>query len=298
MNSIFCTICTATFNRKKELNKLYDSLNKQTLNNFEWIIIDDGSTDDTELQILEWKKKELKYNIKYIKTENRGKHKAINKGIEIAEGKMLVIVDSDDYLTNNAIETIYNYEKSIQNNKDKKWGGIAFNKCYENKQIIGQTFNGEYVDCTSIERNKYNIIGDKLEVFYTYVLKENKFPEFENEKFLTENILWYNIAKKGYYLRWINEAICICKYQEDGLTKNIYKHFKTSPQGTLLFVKNNIECLGNNLRNRIKYYSFYSKVVYDYKNIEKTALELGTTQIKLKFYNLIRKISERLKGRN
>ena len=289
----FLTICTPTYNRKHILVNLYKSLKKQTVFDFEWLIIDDGSEDGTEELVNSSIKLDNQFDMYYYKCNNGGKHRAINKALDIAKGKMFFIVDSDDYLTEDAVEKIIKYESTLP--KEEKFAGIAFSKGFEDKTLVGTTFKGEFVDATSIERRKYNILGDKAEIFYTSVLKENKFPEFEGEKFITEAVVWNRIAKKGYKIRWFQDIIYICEYRDDGLTKLGYTKFKESPKGLLLYIKESIEYLNLNLLERLSRYSYYSKAVYENKNIKKASEDLGIKETTLKFAILLRKIVEKIK---
>jgi glycosyltransferase involved in cell wall biosynthesis len=212
------TVFTPTYNRGYIINALYESLLRQDLKNFEWVVIDDGSTDNTEELFSTWTKLDNGFDIKYKKITNGGKHRAINEGVGVAEGRLFFIVDSDDYITDDAISTIIDYENTIDNTS--KFAGISFNKGRNVNSLIGSTFKGEFVDATSLERRKYNIFGDKAEVFYTNVLSQYRFPEFEGETFLSEITVWYKIANDGYKLRYFNKIIYICEYLTDGLSKN------------------------------------------------------------------------------
>lgn len=283
------TVFTPTYNRGNTIEKCYTSLKRQTCKEFEWIIIDDGSTDNTEQIVNKWLKEKKEFNIIYKKTTNGGKHRAINKALEIANGRLFFIVDSDDYLVDDAIEKILKAEETIKNSKEK-YAGIAMSKGYDEKTIVGTTFKGKYLDATSLERKKYNINGDKAEVFYTNILKQNKFPEFEGEKFLTEAIVWNRIAKKGYKIRWFQDIIYICEYREDGLTKQGNSKYKKSPKGLLLFIKEHISYGKLNFFRSCLQYEFYSRVVYDNKNIKQAAKDLEINEIKIYIGILLRKI--------
>lgn len=180
------TVFTPTYNRCFLLEQLYSSLKRQTFKDFEWLVVDDGSTDNTTDFFSKIKKEKNPFDIIYIKTENGGKHRAINCGINHASGELFFIVDSDDYLTDNALALIDKIEKSIPQNDSKYYGGICGIRGYSKDKPIGSSFEGKYLDITMLERTKYGISGDKAEVFYTHLLKRYPFPEFEGEKFLTE----------------------------------------------------------------------------------------------------------------
>lgn len=212
------TIFTPIYNRAYIIDKLYSSLLQQTTKDFEWIIINDGSTDDIDAVVKKWMdEKKHDFDITYLSVENQGKHNAINKGVENAKGDMFFIVDSDDFLVSNAVKLVIENEKNVPK---EKFAGFSFNRGYSEEKIIGSTFEGEYVDATSLERSKYNIKGDKAEIFYTEVLRKYPFPIFKGENYLTEAVIWYKIANDEYKIRWFNQIIYICNYLPDGLSLN------------------------------------------------------------------------------
>lgn len=251
------TVFTPTYNRAYIIENLYKSLKRQTEFEFEWLVIDDGSNDETESLFEKWINENNNFQIRYMKKENGGKHRAINKGVDLAEGELFFIVDSDDYIVENAIESIIKWEKSICNSNEK-FIGIAGLRGYDNNKIIGSTFNGRYIDATSIERKKYNILGDKAEVFYTEILRKFKFPEIENEKYITESIVWDRIAFNGYKIRWFNEIVYICNYLNDGLTNSGQKLFLDNPKGYALIINQNIKYYNKTFKERIySYFNYY-----------------------------------------
>ncbi len=211
------TIMTPTYNRAYILPKAYNSLKNQTSFEFEWIIVDDGSTDNTEEVVKTWLKEENPFKIIYKKQENGGKHRAVNKGVLLASYDYFLILDSDDYLTDSAVETIHKWIKEIDNLEN--FAGVSGLRG-KNGNAIGGSISKEYVDVTNAERKKFGLLGDKAEVYKTKILKEYPFPEFVGENFLKESASWDRIAKDGYKIRWFNEIIYICDYIEDGLTKN------------------------------------------------------------------------------
>ena len=159
------TVFTPCYNRAHTIERLYHSLVLQTNKNFEWIIVDDGSTDNTEQIVNVFIKESNDFPICYFKKDNGGKHTAINFGVQKANGEAFFIVDSDDWLPKNAIDRIIYYFDQIKNKKD--FAGICGNKMLPTKEIIGKTFDGEVLDITALERKKFYIIGDKAEVYKT-----------------------------------------------------------------------------------------------------------------------------------
>jgi len=211
-------------------------LKTQTLKDFEWIVIDDGSTDDTEKLFEIFLSLNNDFEIRYYKVDNGGKHRAINKALEYAKGELFFIVDSDDYLKNDALEIINKVEKSIPLEDKHNFAGVCGLKGYNESTAIGTTFDDRYLDITMLERTSYGITGDKSEVFYTNLLRKYPFPEFENENFITECVVWDKIAYDNFKLRFFNEIIYMCNYLEDGLTVNSQKVFHSSPRGYALYL--------------------------------------------------------------
>lgn len=226
------TVFTPIYNRAYIINNLYQSLRRQTNKEFEWIIIDDGSQDNIIEMVNKWIEMDNnEFVIRFYSVDNGGKHRTINKAVKIAQGDAFFIVDSDDYIADDAIEWIDDKWRNIRD--DEGFAGIAGLKMLKNGQLIGSgklTFE-EYVDATNLEREKYNLDGDKAEVYKTEILRKFPFPEYENENFVTEAVVWNKIAYEGYKIRWFNKVIYMCDYLEDGLTKNLRKAVENSPRG-------------------------------------------------------------------
>lgn len=231
------TVFTPTFNRAYILKRLYDSLCCQTNHSFEWVIVDDGSADNTQELVDSFIFSENSFQIRYLKTENYGKHHAINKGVELAKGTLFFIVDSDDWLTPNAIERIYEIEAGIIDKKG--FAGICGQKGGNNGPL-GHSFQGEILDCTYLDSKKQGIWGDKAEVYYTEVLKKYPFPVFKDEKFIPESVVWDRIAHDGFKLRYFNDVIYLCEYFEDGLTANLALNNSRYPKGRGLYLAQSI----------------------------------------------------------
>lgn len=230
------TVFTPAYNRGYIIDNLYQSLKRQTYKLFEWIVIDDGSTDDTEEKFTRYLKEEHSFPIIYQKVDNGGKHRAINKGVQLAKGDLFFIVDSDDYLTDNSLEQIIRVEASIPKEQRKQFAGVSLKRGKNANEIIGKTFEGDCLDITMLERAKYGIAGDQAEVFYTDILKQYPFPEFDGEKFIGECVVWDKIAYDGYKMRFTNDIIYICEYLPDGLTANNDRLYDLNPIGYGLYI--------------------------------------------------------------
>lgn len=249
------TVFTPTYNRAYTLSNLYKSLCAQTQKDFEWLVVDDGSFDNTSDLIAGFQKEKI-INIKYYKVENGGKHRAINYGVRMASGEAFFIVDSDDILPKDAITTIETYFRNIQDKNDIA-GVSGFRMTPNGRKIGGGNYPQIYTDSISI-REKYHVKGDMAEVFKTAVLREYPFPSFEGEKFITEEAVWSQIAQK-YKLRYFYKGIYCCEYLADGLTKNIRKQHRNSPLGTMyayrLFMKQR-RCLRTKVISAINYWRY------------------------------------------
>lgn len=245
------SIVTATYNRAHLLPRLYESLKSQKNKDFEWVVIDDGSIDNTENLIIKLKFENL-IDINYIKKENGGKHTALNIGVEIAKYDYIFFVDSDDILPVNSISVICDKINLIKNNKDYNYiAGVCGSKAHLNGQLTGTTLNKDLI-CNYLEfRYLYKITGDKAEVFKKKILKEFKFPEFEGEKFCPEALVWNRIAQ-SYNMYFFDDVIYLCEYQQGGLTDKIFKIRKESPNSTLLYYKELYETKEVNGLVRIK----------------------------------------------
>lgn len=260
------SIVTATYNRGNLLKELYKSLLDQTIKEFEWIIVDDGSMDNTK-EIVKCFIDENKINIRYFNQANKGKHQALNKAIDECKGELTFFVDSDDILDSKCVEFLVNEWNKIKANDI--YVGIAGNKAYFNGDIVGSNIESSYIDADSFDfRYRYKVKGDKAEAFRTDILKQNKFPYFKNENFLTEATLYNRISDLGYVLRWTDEIIYYCEYREDGLTKKGSKNFIDNWSGTTLYIK---EFIGYNkipLHVRVYTLMWYFKMgIMNKKNI-------------------------------
>lgn len=224
------TVFTPVYNRAYIISQLYQSLLRQTNYDFEWLIIDDGSTDNIGELVSRWIADTEEFEIRFYRQPNGGKHRAINRGVQLAKGDAFLIVDSDDHLTEDAIDTVYEYWTQVQDRTE--FAGISGLRMHQNGQIIGgRPGFEEYVDATNLERSAYGLEGDKAEVYKTELLKGFPFPEFEGERFVTEAVIWNKIAYQGFKIRWFNKSIIICDYLEDGLTANGGGLFVQNPKG-------------------------------------------------------------------
>lgn len=239
------TVFTPTYNRGSLLNRLYQSLCAQKFKDFEWIIVDDGSSDNTVsiVELLQSRHRNKDFSIRYYRKENGGKHTAINVGVKKAQGDLFFIADSDDILPPNTLQTIAKVWD--QTKDDSSIGGICgFDGNLNGGGLIGTGFpkgihlsklsladnnNISYIDGTTRQiRFGLGIEGDMKEVFRTFVLREFPFPEIKGERFCPEVLLWNRIASK-YRLRHIDKIIYLVEYQQDGISAGITRSRMNSP---------------------------------------------------------------------
>ncbi|SCJ34492.1 Hyaluronan synthase [uncultured Clostridium sp.] len=234
MKEILITVFTPTYNRGYIIENLYKSLRNQTSFNFEWLVVDDGSNDDTEELFSEWSRKNNNFKIRYYKIDNGGKPRAINKGVELARGKYFFMVDSDDYLTKDAISKLEDWILEIDSNNEIIAVGAA--RAFPNMKYIKGVEpliddDIGYVDANNLERLKYNLDADMCEAYKIDKFKEFPFKVWYGEKFSPEEIVLNEIALNGYKVRWHKDIIYICDYLNDGLTKGSWNLIKNNPMG-------------------------------------------------------------------
>lgn len=231
--SLLFTVFTPTYNRAYILPSLYKSLRSQTVKNFEWLIVDDGSSDNTEQLVSGWQASENGFQIRYYKKENGGKPRAINLGVQEALGEFFFMVDSDDHLLPEALEKLTLWVSAIQD--DAHFIGVGAARGYPDltyiKGVPPKTNASGYVDATNLERTKYDLDADMCEAYRTEIFRKFPMAEWPGEKFAPEQIALNEIALAGYKLRWYKDIIYICDYLEDGLTKGSNRLLKENPMG-------------------------------------------------------------------
>lgn len=235
------TVFTTTYNRAFCLGQLYKSLVQQTQQDFVWLVVDDGSTDNTQQMVANWKA-ENKIEIQYIFKENQGMHSGHNLAYDNIETEFNVCIDSDDYMPDNAIELIVKHTSNL----DSKFAGIVGLDATKNGEIIGTKIPETLKECTlNGLYQQHGVKGDKKLVYRTSVIKQYpKYPIFKGEKFVPLGYLYY-IIDKDYLLKPVNEVFVIVEYQEDGSTKNILKQYRKNPRG---FAFSRISRIQNSLR--------------------------------------------------
>ena len=220
------TVFTPTYNRAYILPKCYESLNSQTCKDFEWLIIDDGSTDGTEKLVAGWQKRDNGYPIRYLHQENGGLHTGYNAAIANMETELSVCIDSDDAMPDDAIERILSEWRRVKNT------GAA--------GLIGldMTADGQRIGKLLPEVDLLNAasllcvpgMGDKKYVVRNDLLRSvAPMPVFPGEKNFNPHYLIIQLSKR-YRFHPVNQCFCLVEYQPDGMTANIWKQYVNSPR--------------------------------------------------------------------
>lgn len=270
------TVFTPTYNRAYILEQLYRSLQRQTCTDFEWLIVDDGSADDTKSLVASWQEEQNPFPIRCVYQENGGKCRAINRGLKEADGRLFFTVDSDDYLTDDAIEKVIAWEKELT--LDGHYCGYAGNMGTAPDAATNRLFPGGFLDGTALDRYG-QVDGERAFVFYTEIHRKYLYPEFPGEKFLTEAVTWDLMAHDGYKMRFYNDIIRIWEYKDDGLTRAGYRVFLENPQGTGLFFRQKAEFLHYSLWNKLTLWYGYATDAMDRCTDAQIAQYIGMPQI-------------------
>lgn len=266
------TIFTPTYNRAYCLPALYDSLCRQTSRNFVWLVVDDGSMDNTSDLIKQWID-ESKISIEYYYQRNQGKSMAHNEGVRKCSTELFTCLDSDDTLTANAVELITReWKKMFFNNT-----GLLLRKFNNiNNLPVTQIPEGLKESTLYDAYNRHGLKGDTMLVFRTSVINQFEFPQFDGEKFVPESYLYDLIDTKGT-LRMVNEAVYRCEYLADGYTSNMARLLKNNPNGYIAYINQRLQLLDKSPKwkflNSARYVSMmltfdrkhvFSKAVYPF----------------------------------
>ena len=288
------TVFTPTYNRAHIILNLYHSLRRQTFKDFEWLVIDDGSTDGTEELFTRLISEKNDFLIRYYKFQNSGKQKEINRALDLAEGSLFFTVDSDDLLTPDALEKINLWDSQMP--VEGKYCGFAGSDGDLQGNPTNPTFEDEYVDATFFDRdpNAKKFIGyDRPWVLYTEVHRQYKYPEFDGERFITEAVAWNRMAADGYKIRCFNDVIYLWEHQDIGLTNRIHDILVENPKGYGLWIKETVEQQNYSWRRKWKaYYSFYCEM-YGRASAARIAEYVGAGRAEMIVMSIIYKIKHR-----
>lgn len=243
------TVFTPAYNRAEKLKRAYESLKRQTERDFVWIIVDDGSVDDTE-NVVKGFIKEGEVDIKYFRQTNGGKMRAHNRGVGEADSELFICLDSDDLLTDRAVERIFEVWEGI-GDKSSYAGIIAYKGEIAEKTegsdrgglhnsdkgrllpIYGNYFP-DNEDCSFRELYRKGFKGETTLVFRTELLKKHPFPEIEGEKYVPEDVV-YDRVDEGHIFRVVPEILTLCELIEDGYTDRAEELRRQAPTGWFIY---------------------------------------------------------------
>lgn len=221
------TVFTPAYDREKLLGRVYDSLKVQTFRDFEWLIVDDGSSDGTRNLVKEWIAEGL-MPIRYIWKENGGKHTALNLGIKEAAGIYFVVADSDDWLLPDGLRILHEEWQQIE--FPEKYSGVCGLFEYPDGRVVGCEFPEDRLNSNAIDlRQKFQVTGDKMGMNRLAVLREFPFPENFPKGYVPESLVWNRIAQV-YDTRFINRRIAVKEYQVGGITDRASLNSWRNPQ--------------------------------------------------------------------
>ena len=224
------TVFTPSYNRADKLGRLYESLLAQTCSSFLWLVVDDGSTDNTE-ELLRTFQSEGKLEIRYFRQENGGKMRAHNAGVKLADTPLFVCLDSDDHFTKTAVDDILTLWKG---NKDGKLAGIVAHKGSDEEHIL---YGSEFpIKGRSGLRKLYEagFKGETTLVFRTELLKTFPFPEIEGEKYVPEDVVYDRIDEGHDYLI-LDKILTVCELVSEGLTDRVDDLREKNPTGWFIY---------------------------------------------------------------
>ena len=260
------SVITPTYNRAYILGKCYESLVRQTSNAFEWVVVDDGSTDNTQ-ELIQSFIEENKIKIKYIKQENGGKHVAHNSAVLNSQGELVVCLDSDDVLTENAVERAIAF---WQENAQPHNTGILAKRgdMVDRKPICSELPAGVGESTLFDLSNKYGFEGDTILYFRRELLEKNLFKSFEGERFIPETNMYIEIDKSGTLLL-LDEVLYLCEYLPDGLTAKYHQLLCKNPNGTADTYYKQM-CMAKDFKTKLK----FAVLTNIYKSLSKNKKEL------------------------
>src|SRR6202451_596699 len=207
------TVFTPTYNRARTLPRVYESLLAQTYRDFEWLIVDDGSSDDTKQLVESWQA-ESKFPIRYIHQQNQGKHTAFNRGVQQAQGELFLTVDSDDDFVPTSLERFLYHWHSIDPSVKDQFTALTPPRRYADGKLAGNKFPRDIMNSDTIEVTlKYKVWGDKWGFQRTSVLKQFPFATDHDGKFIPESLTWFALSRK-YKTRYVNEVLLIVYFDE------------------------------------------------------------------------------------
>ena len=227
VETLMITVLTPTFNRAHTLPRLFDSLMNQSVREFEWLVVDDGSSDGTP-ELIDGFRDAAPFKVRCLVKGNGGKHTALNEGVKAAAGDWVFIVDSDDMLVVNAIETA---TAAIHELSKDSVVGLCYRKMFESGRYVGvDQVQEDHCHMTPTDAS-HSLKGDLAYIFRRETMLLHPFPIIAREKFVPELFIWNKISDEGDIIFFPNTAIYICEYLEDGYSQNFKRNLRKNPRG-------------------------------------------------------------------
>lgn len=264
------TVFTPTYNRRELLKRAYDSLNRQTCRDFEWLIVDDGSSDDTEGLVKEWMSA-ADFPIRYHYQENGGKMRAHNRGAQLSQAELFLCLDSDDYLVDDAVEKLLSaWDEAMAGSKmPDKLAGVVAHKGKSSTELLGSADFPVRGESTLYGLYKKGFSGETTLMFRTKVLREFPFPEIDGEKYVPEDYI-YDKIDRIYRLYILPEVITVCEIVSKGYTDSVKALKKNNVKAWYLYYEQRARITEPSVLKwkYASYYVIYSKMAgeHTFKN--------------------------------
>ena len=254
------TVFTPAFNRAHLLPRVYASLQQQTFRDFEWLVVDDGSTDNTRKLVQSWVR-QADFPIHYVWQMNQGKHVAYNRATTEARGELFLTLDSDDWCVPEALERLKYHWDSIPEGERNHFSAVTVLCIDRYGRVLGDPFPVDALDSTPFELlTRFGTRGDKWGFQRTTILKEYPFPTIPGETYMPEGVLWNRIGQR-YKTRYINDKLKVVEYNKDGLTASANMIRRRNPLGACLYYQEFI-CLPISTRLRITNLASYLRFAF------------------------------------
>ena len=228
MNKPFLTVFTPAYNRDYSLPRTYESMKQQKNTDFIWLIVDDGSSDNTAELVRQWQAEENGFEIRYIYKENGGMHTAHNTAYAMIDTELNTCVDSDDALAPDAVQIIFDAWQKV---KDKGYAGLLGLDAEFSGKVIGKGFPAELTETTLYGYYRRGGFGDKKLILRTEIVRQYPaYPTFAGERFVPLGSL-YHMIDRDYKLAVLDEVVCLVEYMPDGSTRNMVRQYYRNPNG-------------------------------------------------------------------
>ena len=227
-NEIRLTVFTPAYNRAHTLSRTYESLCRQSCKDFIWMVVDDGSTDNTAELIREWQQRDNGFEIRYLYKENGGMHTAHNTAYANIDTELNVCIDSDDAMGDDAVRKILEKWAEV---RDKGYAGLIGLDADFDGKVIGKGFPEEMTETTVIGYYAAGGRGDKKLVYRTDIINQYPpYPVFPGEKYVALSYK-YRLIDQDYKMAVLDEILCNVEYQADGSSKNMLRQYARNPKG-------------------------------------------------------------------